>query len=150
MTTTRLILGPGKHWPKAENDIFCDIRPFERIDVVHDLNITPWPFDDNSMMHVSAVHVVEHLRSLLDFMNEAWRVLAPGGSLYIETPLAGADIDLEYADPTHVRCYRLHTFANYFTMEGIEQFGYTDKAWAPVALKEVNKCIVFHGYPIKN
>jgi len=150
MTNKRLILGPGKHWPKLENDVFCDIRPFERIDVVHDLNICPWPFADNDFMHVSAVHVVEHLQSLLNFMNEAWRVLAPGGSLYIETPLAGVNPDLEFADPTHIRCYRLHTFANYFTMEGIQQFGYTDKAWAPVTLKVVNDCIIFHGYPIKN
>jgi predicted SAM-dependent methyltransferase len=150
MQNKRLILGPGKHWPKQENDCFCDIRPFEGVDVVHDLNIYPWPFNDRQFIHVSAVHVVEHLDSLLDFMNECHRVLIPGGSLYIETPLAGADPDLQFCDPTHIRCYRLHTFANYFTPEGIERFGYTDKAWAPVKLAVENNCIIFHGYPIKN
>lgn len=146
----RLIVGAGKHTPKAIGDVFLDIRQFEGVDVVWDLNITPWPFHEGDFIHVSAVHVVEHLNSLIEFMNEAHRVLIPGGSLYIETPLAGADPDLEFADPTHVRCYRKHTFINYFTPEGIERFGYTDKAWAIVHLEIVNNCIVFHGYPIKS
>lgn len=146
----RLILGPGPRWEKKESDIFCDIRQFENVDVVHDLNITPWPWEDNSFMHVSAVHLVEHLDSLLDFMNESWRVLKPGGSLFIETPLAGVDPDLEFADPTHKRCYRIHSFANYFSLEGIESFGYTDKAWNFFVLRIERNCIIVHAYPIKN
>lgn len=145
----RLILGPGPRWEKKNGDTFVDIRPFPNVDVVHDLNITPWPFADRSFLHVSAVHVVEHLNSLLSFMDEAWRVLSPGGSLYIETPLAGANPDLEFADPTHVRCYRIHTFMNYFTPEGVEAFGYTDKAWNIPHLRVKDDCIIFHGYPIK-
>lgn len=146
----RLILGPGPRWHKEPGDVFCDIRHFnDSIDVVHDLNVTPWPWPDAMFIHVSAVHLVEHLRDLLSFMNEAHRVLAPGGSLYIETPLAGADYDLTHADPTHVRCYRLHTFINYFSPEGVEKFQYTDKAWNIHTLKVVNNCIVFHAYPIK-
>lgn len=147
---SRLILGPGPRWEKKAGDIFCDIRPFDNIDVVHDLNKTPWPFKDSDFVHVSAVHLVEHLDSLLDFMNEAWRVLKPGGSLYIETPLAGVDPDLEFADPTHIRCYRIHSFANYFTLEGIEKFGYTDKAWNLFVLRVENNCIILHAYPLKN
>lgn len=145
----RLILGPGKQWPKQDGDLFLDIRKFDRVDVVHDLNVTPWPFPESNFIHVSAVHVVEHLRDLVSFMNEAWRVLTPGGSLYIETPLAGADPDLEFADPTHVRCYRIHTFVNYFTLEGINKFGYTDKAWNFIVLKVENNCMIIHAFPIK-
>jgi len=146
----RLILGPGPRWEKKEGDIFCDLRDFNNVDVVHDLNITPWPWADNSFMHVSAVHLVEHLDSLLDFMNESWRVLKPGGSLFIETPLAGVDPDLEFADPTHKRCYRVHSFANYFSLEGVDSFGYTDKAWNFFVLRVERNCIIVHAYPIKN
>ena len=146
----RLILGPGPRWQKQQGDIFCDIRPFDNVDVVHDLNKIPWPWPENSFVHVSAVHLVEHLHSLLDFMNECHRVLQPGGSLYLETPLAGVNPDLEFADPTHVRCYRIHTFANYFSPEGVETFGYTDKAWNFFVLRVQGDCIVVHAYPIKN
>jgi SAM-dependent methyltransferase len=145
----RLILGCGKHWKKEEGDVFVDLRPFEGVDVLHDLNVTPWPFPDNSFVHVSAVHLVEHLKDLISFMDEAWRVLEPGGTIYIETPEAGNDPDLTHADPTHVRCYRKHTFINYFTKEGIHNFGYTYKPWGSMEIKIVNNCIVFHAMPIK-
>jgi predicted SAM-dependent methyltransferase len=144
----RLIVGCGQKEKDRPDDIFLDIRKFKNVDVVHDLN-NPWPFDDNKFNHVSAIHVVEHVNSLLFFMDEAWRVISPGGSLYIETPLAGVNPDLEFADPTHVRCYRLHSFFNYFSPEGIEAFGYTDKAWNFITTRIANDCIIIHAIPIK-
>lgn len=145
----RLILGCGKHHVKQENEITVDILSFPCVDIVADLNLA-WPFEDNSVESISAIHLVEHLDSLIHFMNESWRVLKPGGSLYLETPLAGGDVDLEWADPTHKRCYRLHTFVNYFSLEGIDRFGYTDRGWNFFYLAVVNNCIIIHAYPLKN
>lgn len=145
----KLVLGCGPRHEPADDSLLVDIRPFPNVDRAVDLNIVPWPFNARTFIHVSAVHVVEHLNNLISFMNEAWRVLQPGGSLYLETPLAGGDPDLEWADPTHIRCYRLHTFINYFSPEGVERFQYTDKAWNFAVLKIVNNCIILHAYPIK-
>lgn len=125
-----LILGAGKHFAKQPDCKYLDIMPFEGIDIVHDLNVLSWPIKDNSFELISALHVVEHLQSLVNFMNECHRILVKGGELYLETPTAGVDVDLEFADPTHVRCFRPHSFLNYFTFQGINQFGYTDKAWS--------------------
>jgi SAM-dependent methyltransferase len=145
----RLICGAGKNYKKErQNDVTLDIRKFEGIDVVADLN-EPWPFDECEFTHVSALHVVEHLDSLLHFMDEAWRVLTKGGSLYIETPLAGGDADLEFSDPTHVRCYTVHTWINYFTPEGVHNFYYTDKEWAILFQKVEKSIIKIHLTPIK-
>lgn len=144
----RVNLGAGKT-EKKPGDIFVDLRPFEGIDIVHDLNLTPWPFESGTVSEINAIHVVEHLESLLTFMDECHRVLMPGGSLYIETPEAGNDIDLTHADPTHVRCYRKHSFTNYFTRQGVERFGYTDKAWCILHLDVKDGSIIFHGQPIK-
>jgi SAM-dependent methyltransferase len=150
MAVSRLILGCGPRHPKQLGEVLLDIRKFPGVDYVHDLNRYPWPFTDNQFESVCAVHVVEHLYTkLLPFMDECWRILKPGGSLYLETPLAGADVDLEWADPTHERCYRLHSFANYFTLEGVERFGYTDRAWNFFVLAEVEKFIKVHAYPLK-
>ena len=149
----RLILGCGPRWPRGEEpyqDTFLDIRQFGNVDVVHDLNVTPWPFEDNEFQSISAVHVIEHLQDLLSFMDECWRVLSPGGTLYLETPHAGMDVGLTHSDPTHIRCYTLHTFINYFSPEGTATFQYTDKAWSMPVLKIVNNCIVFHGQPVKS
>lgn len=145
----RLILGAGKHTVKKPGDIFCDIREFDGIDVVHDLNVLPWPFRDNCVTHISCIHVVEHLDSLIDFMNECHRILLPGCSVYIETPLAGGDPDLEHADPTHKRCFRPYSFFNYFSPEGIEQFGYTDKAWCLLKQEVKDSVIIVHASTIK-
>lgn len=149
----RLILGCGKHHLRQDGDVTLDVRPFPGVNVVHDLNVTPWPLEDSRFVHVSAIHVVEHLRDLVSFMDECWRVTAPGGDMYIESPLAGADPDLEFCDPTHVRCYRPYTFANYFTPRGIEDFGYTDKPWCIYKVgphPAAPAVLVFHGAPIKS
>jgi SAM-dependent methyltransferase len=151
----RLICGCGQNYVKNDptyEDVTLDLRPFAGVDVVHDLNKTPWPFADNSFAHVSALHVVEHLETrLLPFMDEAHRVLQKGGSLYIETPYGGpgADLQLAWADPTHVRCYTEYSFANYFSLEGVHRWGYTDKAWCFIKLAVENSVLIFHGMPIK-
>jgi len=145
----QLIVGCGPNWPKRENDIFLDVRPFAGVDVVHDLDDCPWPFKTDSFNEVSAIHVVEHLKNLVAFMYECLRILKPGGSLYIETPEAGADLDLHFADPTHIRCYRKHTFVNYFTRAEAPKFGYTDKHWSIWHLESKNGNLIFHGQPIK-
>lgn len=148
-----LILGCGPHKVAEKNDVLVDIRPFPNVHVVHDLNVRPWPWKDNEATHIQAIHVVEHLHCLLiPFMDEAWRVLRPGGSLYLETPLAGVDPDLEFGDPTHVRCYRVHSFANYLSLEGAERFGYTTRAWNFFYLhhRQQDNILVVHAYPLKH
>lgn len=145
---SQLVLGAGIGWNKQPNQTLVDILPVEGIDVVTDLN-KKWPFKDNSFDSIVAIHLIEHLKDLLHFMSEAHRVLRSGGTLYIETPIAGEDPDLEFADPTHVRCYRPHTFINYFTIEGIAKFGYTDKCWGSLHIEKKDSIMVIHLMPIK-
>ena len=152
-----LTVGCGIHYKKRSGDVGMDIIAHPNVDVVHDAN-TDWQFKENSFDSVVAIHVVEHLKSMMHFMNESWRVLNEGGELYIETPLAGSNSELEWADPTHIRCYTPYTFHNYFTLRGIKEFGYTDKPWAvitchtkparPLEYTE-HDILIFHGYPIK-
>ena len=145
-----LILGCGKHYQKKyQEEVTVDIRAFPCVDIVFDLNITPWPFENEEFTSISAVHLVEHLNDLISFMDQCHKILCPGGSLYLETPLAGGDVDLEWADPTHKRCYRKHTFINYFTVEGVNRFGYTGYSWCIYHLEAKDGNLIFHGTPIK-
>jgi|GEM_PF-2549290 len=151
----KLIVGCGPRHVKQEGEETMDILPFECVDYVHDLNKVPWIgkyqtiIEKEEYHEIIAIHVVEHLQNLISFMNECHRILVPGGALYLETPLAGGDWDLTHADPTHVRCYRPHTFINYFTRTEGPKFGYTDKYWAVLHLEVKNNCIIFHATPIK-
>ena len=74
-------------------------------DVLHDLEICPWPFDDNSVSYVIAHHIMEHLgETSIKFMNilaELYRICKPKTILDIRVPHYNCWI--QYADPTHVR-----------------------------------------------
>ena len=144
-----LRVGAGVHTPKSEHWLNLDIIAADNIDVVADLN-KAFPFPDNSFMHISAIHVVEHLQNLPHFMDECWRILQNGCSLYIETPLAGGDPDLEFCDPTHIRCYRPYTMHNYFSPEGVEKFRYTERPWCILKNEVRDNIIYWHLSTIKN
>lgn len=149
MKGKKLILGAGQFWRKSIDTYQVDIIPFKNIDQVVDLNETPWPLPDNTFLHINASHLIEHLKDLKAFMNECHRILVPGGTLYIETPIAGEDPDLEFADPTHVRCYRPHTFINYMTIEGEGKFKYGFKCWGSLHIETKDSIMRIHAMPIK-
>lgn len=142
-----LIVGCGPNparRPTTHEETMLDIRQFNGVDIAHDLNQFPWPFEDDQFDEVVGLHVLEHLQSFLDFHNEAWRVLRPGGHLYLETPLAGGNWDLTHADPTHVRCYRPHSWINYLTRAEGPKFGYTDRFWCIMHLAVIHENIHVH------
>jgi SAM-dependent methyltransferase len=130
-----LVLGAGKN-QRIDGAMHHDRNRFPGIDLTFDLN-EHWPMDFNVCEKIIATHVVEHLKDLVNFMDQAHDVLKVDGVLEIETPNAGMNPDLTHCDPTHVRCYRPFTFHNYFTPYGIEKFGYTDKAWNIIEVKTV-------------
>ena len=148
MNRKKVILGPGSAHRKKEDHFLVDIVDFPGVDLIHDLNITPWPIPDGFALHVNASHVVEHLQNLPAFMDECWRICNPGGTLFIETPDANGDQNLIWADPTHVRPYVKHTWVNYYTVEGIEKFGVSRHAWAILHLEAKNDVIRIHLQPI--
>lgn len=69
---------------------FIGMGASEEID--HDHRELPWPLDDNSVLVLRAIRVAEHVQPymFIDWMNEAWRVMHPGGQLVIITPYGGS------------------------------------------------------------
>lgn len=84
-----------------EGWVNVDTANLPGVDIHHNLDVAPWPWDDKSVSEILAEHVFEHVFNPLTFMNEAWRVLEPGGLLCIVSPWyqhASA-----FTDPTHRR-----------------------------------------------
>jgi SAM-dependent methyltransferase len=115
-----------------------DIEPFPTVDIVHDLEVFPWPLDDESVLVATASHVLEHINPhkgvFIKFMDEVWRVLKPGGQFAFVVPHAHSN---GYAqDPTHVNMIN-ETTMHYFDPdpEGASSIGnqlynfYKPKPW---------------------
>jgi len=90
-----------------QNLVTCDINPAVNPDVVHDLDLTPWPFIDEEFNEVHVHQVLEHLGSqgdyeaFFDHFNELYRILKPGGIVYASTP--AWDGMWAWSDPGHTR-----------------------------------------------
>lgn len=102
----KLNLGAGKEIEGGF--INHDIAALTNIDVVHDLNIYPWPWDDNSIDYILMQDVLEHLDDIVKPMNELFRILKPDCCVKIRVPYWNSWC--AYADPTHKRYFHEYTF----------------------------------------
>src|SRR4051812_30727786 len=55
-------------------------------DIVHDLDLVPWPLADSSFDEILLQDVIEHLRDPYSVFAELHRVAAPGGRVRLRTP----------------------------------------------------------------
>ena len=100
---------------KAEGAIGMDVFPYPGVDVVHNIDECPWPFEESHFEKVYARHVIEHVNSIADFFREIHRISRPGAEVLIETPHF-TSLD-SYADPTH-RWHLSTNFAEVVTKGG--------------------------------
>lgn len=85
---------------------------FESLDLVGGVDLNgAWPLADSSVGVLRAVDAVEHLQRPIHTMNEAHRVLAPGGWMLIEVP--STDGRGAFQDPTHVSFWNSNSFWYY-------------------------------------
>jgi hypothetical protein len=95
----RLNLGAG--YDVMPGWVNTDIVALPGIDVVWDLDVSPWPWESGSVTAMRAMDVFEHVVDPVVFMNEAGRVLKPGCMLWIRSP--HWKHENAYTDPTHRR-----------------------------------------------
>ena len=103
-------------------------RPY--ITAAHDLNVMPWPWPDDSAHKIVARAVFEHLDiDLVRALDECWRILEPGGYLYLKLPHWKSE--LAHADPTHRWYYTLASFDQFDPerRRGQEYDFYTARHW---------------------
>jgi len=79
--------------------VTIDVNPAVKPNVVHDLNVIPYPFADASFDAVYAFSILEHLDDVLGVMVELHRLLVPGGFVALLVPHFASYS--AFADPTH-------------------------------------------------
>ena len=66
--------------------INLDIVKNKGVDLVHNLNVFPYPFEDNQFDEILMSHVLEHLMYPQETMKEVYRMLKKDGKLIIRFP----------------------------------------------------------------
>jgi len=84
---------------KREGAVGVDHHPYPGVDIVADLDVTPWPLEDNRFSRVICSHVIEHIGEPLAFLREVHRIAKPGALVELDTPHFSS-ID-SWTDPTH-------------------------------------------------
>lgn len=105
----KLNLGCGQR-PQAG---FVNVDKFGSPDVLWDLEVFPWPWEDSSVDHVEMCHILEHLGQTVDtffgIIKELYRVCKDQAHVAIYMPHPRHDDFL--GDPTHVRPLMPRAFA---------------------------------------
>jgi SAM-dependent methyltransferase len=113
---------------KQDGCIGMDKRKLAGVDVVHNLEVLPWPFEANTFNRVIMSHVMEHIdpRIAVDLVNDIWRIMKPGGLLMLSMPYAGSFG--HYQDPTHIKPWNEAT-CHYFDPDMPLYQVYQPKPW---------------------
>lgn len=84
-----LDLGCGND--KIPGALGLDLVDLPGVDVVHNLNRYPWPFEDDSFDHVVCKHSLSHVDDLIAALGEIRRIAAPGAIVEILAPHYASD-----------------------------------------------------------
>lgn len=95
------------------NYINYDICPLDPVVLKLDLENMSILHEDNSVQEIIAKDVLEHINDLSKVMAEFYRILSPGGRIYIRVP--HFTFQCAFEDPTHCRRFTIESF-KYFCL----------------------------------
>ncbi len=100
-----------------------DINPRSRADVIHDLNRTPYPFENDSFDVLIAEHVLEHLEDMILVMQEVHRICRPSALVFVEVPhFSSSEF---FTDPTHRHSFSTRSFDYFVPGTELHEFRYS-------------------------
>ena len=77
-------------------------------DIIHNLDVLPYPFKDNEFDGIYCSHILAHVTDLHKTLKELHRILKPGGTIKIRTPHFSNPHN--FTDPTVKRYFSWNTF----------------------------------------
>ena len=100
---TKINLGCGKDY--LDDWVNVDFYDDSTCDIKHDLEIFPWPWEDNSVSEILIKHTLEHLgadwKVYIKILQEMYRVCEDDAHIQVDVP---SPWHWNYiSDPTHVR-----------------------------------------------
>jgi SAM-dependent methyltransferase len=113
-----------------------DVASLPGVDVVHDLNKLPLPFENESVDEILCDDVLEHL-DYPPILKDCHRILIAGGKLRVHVPHFTSSNNA--VDPTHKHQFSIKTL-NFFcseTFEGKRRSYYNDFAFSRITHRRI-------------
>jgi SAM-dependent methyltransferase len=136
-TPDKLNLGSGRDYLDGwvNLDITADTKP----DIVHDLDVIPWPFESDQFARVKLFDVLEHLHRPLGALVELHRICAPGARVDIVVPHFSSCN--AYTDITHRTCF------GYFSLDTVTG-AHAHDYYTQIRYRMVRRAIEFYKTPV--
>lgn len=96
---------------KISGAVGLDRNLKSQADVIHDLDIFPYPFEDDQFDRIYGIDVLEHVGHVIRTMEEIHRIGKPGAQVFLRVPHFTST--QAYGDPTH---------KHFFNTESLDYF----------------------------
>jgi SAM-dependent methyltransferase len=118
-----LDLGCGNN--KRLGAIGIDFNDLDAVDIIHDLNVFPYPLEDSSFDEIYLDNTLEHLDDVIHVMEEVYRICKPDGVVKVIVPYFRSV--WACIDPTHRHFFTVNSFS-YFDPENpiCVRYAYSD------------------------
>lgn len=93
------VLDIGCGSAKTPGAVGLDVSRDTEADIVHDLDVFPYPIEDESFDQILLQDVLEHVAEPIRVFEELHRIARPGAHVQLRTPHFSSV--LAYGDPTH-------------------------------------------------
>lgn len=122
----QLFLPDHKEW---SNLVTLDINSEHKPNIVHDLTVLPYPFEDETFDEIHAYDVMEHTGAQGDHKfffaqwSEFWRILKPDGHFFAKSPMWNSR--WAWGDPSHTRVIQPESLVFLKQTEYTKQVGHS-------------------------
>lgn len=123
-TQSKRILDLGCGNKLRPGAVGIDFNSRTKATIIHNLNVFPYPIENNSFDEVYLDNTLEHLASVVDVMEEVHRITVPGGLVVVIVPYFRST--WAAVDPTHTHSFAVNSFG-YFDPDDIlcQRYDYT-------------------------
>jgi SAM-dependent methyltransferase len=132
MEFKKLNLGCGRNIKQGWVNLDCVDLP--GVDVVHDIEKLPLPFDDDQFDEIRCDNILEHVE-YIPVLKDLHRILKPAGRLRIRVPHFTSRNN--YVDPTHKRYFSIDTFEFFIKNSEIRENWYFDFHFSRIGYRKI-------------
>jgi SAM-dependent methyltransferase len=139
-----LDIGCGSN--KAPGAEGMDIFAYPGVDIVHNVQTSPWPVASGTYDRIICQHVIEHIDDVVEFMREIHRIAKNGATVEITTPHFSSLNS--WVDPTHkkhlsLQWYKIFTEGYLAAQSGTFQCIFSNVSFGKSLRANIGKFLVW-------